>query len=152
MKDLNWDKSSNRFLTSRANKDWKIKHGETAWYTPSYKAKTPSMWAKQYLSINMINAIGRHIERGIGKSLYQTKNASILKTAGTRQDYISHRFTPQTNNGTPPPHQHHNQLRHTPSPTYRTQPHNSTSEAQTTQNRSRHTSPQPHIRSIPFRE
>jgi len=110
-------------LLPRANKDWKLKHGEVAWYTPSYKAKTPSMWAKQYLSINMINAIGRHIEQGIGKSLYQTKNASILNTAGTRQDYFSHKYTPTTNNfythqrhddAATPPH-HHTQQRQTPS-------------------------------------
>jgi len=34
------------------------------------------------------------MEQGIGKSLFHTKNTSNLNTAGTRQDYFSHKYNP----------------------------------------------------------
>jgi len=76
-------------LLPRANKDWKLKHGEVTWYTPSYKAKTPSMWAKQYLSINMINAAPQQPYR-IPRQM-QNKRTKIIEaqhTTTTSPSYV----------------------------------------------------------------
>ena len=89
-------------LLTRANVDWTTKNGKTSWYTTSYKAKTPSMWAKQYLCISMINALGKHLHQGIAKALLQTKNTSKLNTAGTRQDYLSSKHRESASNASPP--------------------------------------------------
>ena len=51
----------------------------------------------------MINAIGKHIQQGTAKALFQTKNATKLNTAGTRHDYLSSRLrTTTTQNNVQP--------------------------------------------------
>ena len=52
-----------------ANADWNTKSGQTSWYITTCKAKTASMWAKQYLCISMINALGKPLHQGIAKAL-----------------------------------------------------------------------------------
>ena len=51
---------------------------------------------------SMINAPGKHLHQGKAKVLLQTKNASKLNTAGTRQDYLSSKHRESASNASPP--------------------------------------------------